>query len=429
MGIKRAPLAPYRVLDLTDESGVFCTKILASLGADVIRVEPPEGDPTRSIGPFYHDEPDPEKSLHWFTYNLNKRSVTLNIECTTGQELFKRLVKTADFLVECFRPGYLDKLGLGYAILSELNPRLVQTSITPFGSTGPYRQFKGSNLVVSAASGYLYLCGDAERPPVQCATPLAWYHTGLEATTFTMMAHWYRQRTGQGQQIDVSAQESFMSQALPDLLFWKSHGWLTQRSADGRNVAATPAQAATPAHAARPAQAARPAPRSMIKCQDGYVLFSIRPYLAEIREWLASEGMTEDLFEKEWDDVILKKLHPSPEQQHHVDDLVQAFALKHTRDELMWGGEKRGIEVAKVQNVRDVMEDTHLKERGYFVQVEHPEIKDTITYGGSPFKSDEMSWGYQRRAPFIGEHNQEIYIGELGLNKQELAVLKEGGVI
>ena len=114
-------LGPYRVLDLTDESGAFCTKILAALGADVIKIEPPGGDPTRSIGPFYHDDPNPEKSLHWFTYNLNKRSITLNIECVTGQKLFKRLAKTADFVVECFRPGYLSSLGLGYSDLSDIN--------------------------------------------------------------------------------------------------------------------------------------------------------------------------------------------------------------------------------------------------------------------------------------------------------------------
>lgn len=405
------PLKPYRVLDLTDESGVFCTKVLAALGADVIRIEPPEGHPTRSIGPFYHDEPDLEKSLHWFTYNLNKRSITLNIECASGQELFKRLVKTADFVVDCFRPGYLDRLGLGYSALSAINRRVIHTSITPFGSSGPYRQFKASNLVVSAASGYLNVCGNIERPPVQIATPVAWYQTGLEAATFTMVAHWYRQQTGRGQQVDVSAQESFMAPVLPQFMMWKSQGVIPQRSADGTNIPGNPSR------------------RTIFQCQDGYALCLTGNYGREIRDWLASEGMAQELFEKEWDDVFVKKMPPSAEQSQRISDLFQAFALKHTKDELMWGAEKRGVEVAKVQNVPEVMADTHLKERGHFVQIEHPELNDTITYAGSPFKSDEMSWGYWRRAPFIGEHNQQIYVEELGLSQTQLFVLKEGGVI
>ena len=128
-------MGPYRVLDLTDENGLLCGKLFADLGADVIKVERPGGDPARNIGPFYKDVPDPEKSLFWFAYNTGKRSITLNIESSNGQQLLKRLVKSADFLVESFPPGYMDKLGLGYRALSELNPRLIMTSITAFGQT------------------------------------------------------------------------------------------------------------------------------------------------------------------------------------------------------------------------------------------------------------------------------------------------------
>lgn len=126
-------LSPYRVLDLTDEKGFFCGRILGDLGADIIKVEPPSGDSSRRISPFYHDIPDPEKSLYWFAYNANKRGITLNIETTDGKEIFKRLVTTADFIIESFPPGYMDKIGLGYDALSEINPRIILTSITPFG--------------------------------------------------------------------------------------------------------------------------------------------------------------------------------------------------------------------------------------------------------------------------------------------------------
>lgn len=132
----------YRVLDLSDEKGSFCGKILGDLGMDVIKVESPQGSPERRRGPFYQDTPDPEKSLFWFAFNTSKRGITLNIETPDGQEIFKRLARKADFVVESFPPGYLDGLGLGYSTLSEANPWLIVVSITPFGQDGPYRDFR-----------------------------------------------------------------------------------------------------------------------------------------------------------------------------------------------------------------------------------------------------------------------------------------------
>src|SRR3990170_4141548 len=122
-------LRPYRVLDLTDEKGLLCGKILGDLGADVIKIERPGGDVARSVGPFYHDELHPEKSLYWFALNTSKRGITLNIETVDGQEIFKKLVKTADFVIESFQPGYLDKLSLGYSMLEKLNPGIILVSI------------------------------------------------------------------------------------------------------------------------------------------------------------------------------------------------------------------------------------------------------------------------------------------------------------
>ena len=411
----QSALGPYRVLDLTNESGIFCTKVLAALGADVIKIEPPGGDPSRRIGPFYHDDPDPEKSLHWFTYNLNKRSITLNIQSVSGQELFKRLVATADFVVECFRPGYLDGLGLGYSELSSINSRIILTSITPFGSAGPYSQFKGSNLICSAASGFMYLCGDEDRPPVQITTPVADILTGLESAAATMVAHWYRQRSGKGQHVDVSAQESMMSEWLPLPMLWKTRRIIPHRSREGTVIPI--------------AEIARSAP--FFKCKDGDVFCSPTSPRGRhlLREWLASEGMAGDLFDKKWDSFFLERAPVSSEQASYIRELFQAFAIKHTKEELMFQAQERGIEVTIVSSVRDVMEDPHLRQRGYFVKVEHPELNDTIVYTGAPFKSNEMSWEYWRRAPFIGEHNREIYMEELGISQQELAILKEGGVI
>src|SRR4030042_5378186 len=163
--------SPYRVLDLTDEKGLLCGKLLADLGADVMKIERPGGDPARNIGPFYHDIPHPEKSLYWFFYNANKRGITLNIETNDGKEILKRLVKSADFILESFKPGYMDSLGLGYSALSEINPRIIMTSITPFGPDGPYGKFKSADIVNQALSGWMNRCGDDDRAPVQMGIP------------------------------------------------------------------------------------------------------------------------------------------------------------------------------------------------------------------------------------------------------------------
>jgi len=155
--IKRGLLNPYRVLDLTDEKGLLCAKLLGDLGADVIKIERPGGDPARNIGPFYHDEHDPEKSLFWLAFNTNKRGTTLDIEKVEGQTILKRLVKTADLLVESFPPGYMASLGLGYSDLDRLNPRLIMVSITPFGQSGPYKDYKAPDIVAWAMGGQMYL--------------------------------------------------------------------------------------------------------------------------------------------------------------------------------------------------------------------------------------------------------------------------------
>ncbi|HJX35875.1 MAG TPA: CoA transferase, partial [Dehalococcoidales bacterium] len=166
-------MSGYRVLDLTNENGYLCGKILGDMGADVIKIEPPRGDSGRKIGPFYRQVPDMEKSLYWYAYNLNKRGITLDIETEDGRQILSRLIKKADFLIESYPTGYLDKLGLTFAKIHELNPRIVMTSITPFGRTGPYKDYKGSDLVVMAMSGLMYITGDPDTAPLRISFPQA----------------------------------------------------------------------------------------------------------------------------------------------------------------------------------------------------------------------------------------------------------------
>ena len=169
--IEEALLGCYRALDLTDEKGFLCGRLLGDMGVDVIKVEQPGGDPARNIGPFYHNIPHAEKSLNWFVFNANKRGITLNLETADGQDIFKRLVGTTDFVIESFPPGYMDGLGLSYTALSEINPGVIIASITPFGQDGPYKDYKTSDLVSMAMSGLVYNSGDPDRPPVSCTVP------------------------------------------------------------------------------------------------------------------------------------------------------------------------------------------------------------------------------------------------------------------
>ncbi|MFC2010644.1 CaiB/BaiF CoA transferase family protein [Chloroflexota bacterium] len=202
-------LSPYRALDLTDEKGLLCGKILADLGADVIKIERPGGDPARNIGPFYHDEPDPEKSLYWFAYNTSKRGITLDIETTDGKEIFKQLVKSADFIIESFPPGYLDSIGLGYSALEKIKPDIILISITPFGQTGPYKDYKTSDIVAWAMGGEMAPFGDPDRPPIRISHhSQAYLHAGTDAATGALAALYHRWTTGEGQQVDVSVHES-----------------------------------------------------------------------------------------------------------------------------------------------------------------------------------------------------------------------------
>jgi crotonobetainyl-CoA:carnitine CoA-transferase CaiB-like acyl-CoA transferase len=201
-------LEPYRVLDLTDAKGLLCGKILADLGADVIKIERPGGDPARNIGPFYHGIPHPEKSLFWFAYNANKKSITLNIESTDGQELLKKLVAKTNIVLESFTPGYMESLGLSYEKLTSVNRQLIMVSISAFGQTGPYKDYKASDIVLVAMGGSMYLYGDSDRPPVRISFPQAYLHASADAAVASVIALYYQQVIGEGQHVDVSAQES-----------------------------------------------------------------------------------------------------------------------------------------------------------------------------------------------------------------------------
>src|SRR5260370_39953123 len=201
-------LTPYRVLDLTTERGLLCGQMLGDMGADVVKVEPPGGSPARQIGPFYKDQPHPNRSLYWWAYNRNKRSITLDIERDEGRVLLRRLVERADFLIESHNPGYLAERNLGFADLPKINPALIYVSITPFGQDGPKANYAASDLIIMAAGGPLLLAGDADRPPVRLSIPQAYLHPCADAPAPRPTPLPHSTASGLGQHAAVAAQQS-----------------------------------------------------------------------------------------------------------------------------------------------------------------------------------------------------------------------------
>jgi crotonobetainyl-CoA:carnitine CoA-transferase CaiB-like acyl-CoA transferase len=406
------PLSPYKVLDLTDEKGYFCGKVLADLGADVIKVEPPCGDPGRNNGPFYHDIPDKDKSLFFFACNTNKRSITLNIETSDGRDIFKTLAKSVDFVIESYTPGYMDELGLGYSDLKKINPRIIMVSITPFGQDGPYRDWKASDIVTMAIGGLSCITGSPDKPPVRVSIDQAHFVAGAQGAMGAMIAHYYRQTTGNGQRVDVSMQESVVLSALLVPQLWDLQKFIMPRegaflSRSGKRV------------------------RHLWPCRDGHVAWRVfggglGAKTRALVEWMDSEGQAGELMDVDWQQMDY--LTVSHDKFYHWQELFGEFFKKHTKAELCKEALARGIVLIPASTPKDLLEDPQLKAREYWVEIDHPELDDTITYPGALYKSSEFEWEF-RRAPLVGEYNIEIYEKELGFSKENLALLKQEGII
>lgn len=413
------PLAPYRVLDLTQGGCMLCGKMLGDLGADVVKVEPPTGDPSRRIGPFYKDIEDPEKSLFFFAYNSNKRGITLDIGTEAGRDLFKALAGKADFIVESFPAGHMVELGLGYGELSRLNPRVIVTAITYFGQTGPKAHYTGSDLIAWAAGGPLYVAGDPDRAPNWVGFPQASLFGGGEAAVASLTAHWHREATGEGQYIDLSIQAVLATIGQNVLPPWDTSQRIVKRSGF-----------------AHPTQTG--VKRKLgFQCKDGYVTmvlmgggdaFLVNSSKAIVR-WMVEEGCASEwLRDFDWaNEYDTSRL--TQETVDQVEEPVARFIMTKTQDELWQQSRKRGIALVPVSTVKGLAENPHLEAREAWEQVPHPELNDTLTYCGPFVKMSRTPLRTRRRAPLIGEHNHEIYVGELGFSPGQLAQWKQAGVI
>jgi crotonobetainyl-CoA:carnitine CoA-transferase CaiB-like acyl-CoA transferase len=411
-------LAPFRVLDLTDELGFLCGKILGDLGADVIKVERPGGDPARSLGPFYGNKPDPEKSLYWFGFNNNKRGITLNLESSEGQELFRRLVAGADFVIETFVPGYLERLGLGYAALSRVNPRLIETSITPFGQTGPYSKFKASDIEIMAMSGCMSLTGAPDRSPLRVTFPQSYLWTASYAAVGALTAHFHSQKTGEGQLVDVSGQACLLWAFSHAHVFWDLNRQLEKRAGSfmtGRSI--TGAQM-----------------RVFWPCKDGYLNFIIyggdagRRTNQALVDWMHSKGQAPDfLKQKDWTTFNIAEV--TQEEIDKMEAPIARFFQGVTKKEFFETVIERQMLGYPVASVEEIFADPQHQARNFWQEIYHPELGSSLTYPGPFARFTAGACGVWRRAPLIGEHNREVYCGELGLSAAEFEKLKPEGVI
>jgi benzylsuccinate CoA-transferase BbsE subunit len=408
-------LRPYRALDLTDQKGFLCARALSDLGCDVIKIEKPGGDKARGIGPFYNDIYHPEKSLYWFAFNANKRGITLDIETADGREIFKELVKTADFVIESFPVGYLDGLGLGYEELSRINDRIILSSITPFGDEGPYKDYKASDLVGMAMGGMLYICGDADRPPVGPSFPTAYLIAAAEAAVGTLLALQYRWATDKGTRVVASLQDEVL------LTSWDaSINWIASKRVSARSGQICKRPNVTY--------------RMAWPCQDGYVTFFYfggktgAPGNRAIVEWMESEGIDcRFAREQDWDNFDWDNL--TQEEVDRLEEPLAPFFMRHTKAELYEGAVRRDIILYPMATARDTCESPQLEARNFWQQIEHPELGTAITYPGAFVKASGSACKIYRRAPLIGEHNQEIYEKELGYSRDKMVSLKQAGVI
>ncbi len=412
-------LNPYRVLDLTDEKGFLCGKILAELGANVIKIEKPGGDVGRNIGPFFHDIPHPEKSLFWFAHNTDKRGITLNIETADGQEIFKKLVKTADVVVESFAPGYLDSISLGYQHCSEINPGLIMTSITPYGQDGPYKDFKAYDLQIQAMGGTLYICGFPGEPPISWGGQQAYAQGGLQAAAGTMMALYHREMAGEGQHVDVSMREAMivLTTTASPVPNWIEAQTIKQRR--GSRLL-NPSSAIVS--------------RAFYQCNDGNVAYVLHMGVLgfstnSLVDWMNEEGMGGNIREEAKDFTKFGLTDVKQEQISRWEQIIAKFFLTKTKKELLEGALKRRIMLYPVSNMADILANPQLMSRDYFVELAHPELGSSITYPGAFFKASETPCRLRHRAPLIGEHNKEIYIEELGFSEEQLVSLKESNII
>jgi len=390
-------------------SAPYCAGLLANLGAEVIKVEKPKmGDDSRRCGPFPNDIPHPERSGLFLCLNTNKLGITLNVQSPRGYEIMLELIKEADMLVENNPPRLMAQLKLDYDTLKEVNPRLIVASITPFGQTGPYREFKTEAINISGMGGLSLTVGESGRTPLTAPLSLGHYQAGGMAATATIIALIARDKTGRGQHIDVSELDTWAAAVTGQLVSaYVFKGMKKTRSGYRTSGSVYPTE--------------------ILPVKDGYVwLIAIQGFQwkrfleimgdGKIPDWYANDPRFQDRREM--------AIHWADELDSHIVPWLK----KLTKEEFFTIARENHLPFTPVQNIADVLNDPHFKERPFFIDVEHPET-GVLRYPGPPFRLSKTPWKIRNPAPLLGQHNEEIFCDRLRFTKKELERFQLDGVV
>ena len=394
-------LSHYRVLDLTDERGLIAGMILADLGADVIAIEPPEGNRARRLGPFASNSEDLDHSLTWWSYARNKRSMTADLNTEVGRDRLRQLAATADVLIESEGPGVLAALGLGYDQLSEANPALVYVSISGFGHDGPKSSYLDSDLAVVASSGQMAIIGDSDRAPLRIGLPQSTLHAGSEAAQAALIALRERKHSGQGQHVDVSAQASTM-QATQSLVLAAAIGDIdTVRFTGGVNLSGLPIPL-------------------VWRAKDGFVsvtfLFggAIGPFSRRLMEWIYEEGGCDEATrDKDWLNytTLLVSGEEPPEEYARVLKVVGTFVASKNKAELLEQAMERRLLIVPMSAIADLHDSPQFEDRSYWHDVPSSEVSEankTIRFPGAFARMSATPLDLGPSAPAVGQHDAEF---------------------
>ena len=387
------------MLDLGEDiAGSFCGRLLADYGADVLKVEPPAGAALRRMGPFFGDDPHPEKSLFYLLLNLNKKGATLNLETVTGRNILKRLVPHIDVVIESYRPGYLAGLGVGYDDLQAENPSLIMTSITPFGQTGPYSQYQGEEVVNYAMGLIMSISGVQGKEPLKHGGFQAQYEGGLNGAASTSMALFMQGNTGEGQHIDVSVTECVASTAMAaQTIYPFMGGTLPRRRPSGSNFG-------------------HPMP-----CKDGWIIVQ------------TGGGATWDTIADFFGDPqLLEPKFADPAQRLRNSEELDEVVLDSIKDRGKWDLFTKAAEArilfGLVQTPSELADCPQLESRNFYREVDHPVI-GKVKVPAALFNLSLTPYQYIRPAPTLGQHNSEIYVDGLEYSREDFVRLRQLDVI
>jgi crotonobetainyl-CoA:carnitine CoA-transferase CaiB-like acyl-CoA transferase len=384
-------------------SAPFCAKILADLGAEVIKIEDPRcGDSSRRAAPFLHDIPGLENSGLFQYLNMNKLGITLNPVAAIGAEIFSVLLKSADVFVENNPPKQMKQLGLTYRFVKEINPRIVMTSITPFGQTGPYKDFQSCELVSAHIGGVDYISmreGDISKEPIKLPAHLFNFQAGLSAAVATLSSIFRQSNTGLGEQLDVSEQESVIQNLNSSIARYAYGGQIMART-----------------------DAAGHAPFHILPCKDGFICAAF----VEEAEW---RRFVEVMGHPEWaDNELFKDFASRAKYWDALKPLMVEWTMQYTEEEIYRRSQEKAVPLGAVRTAHQVLEDKQMAARQFFVDIES-ENTGKLTFPGVPYRFSEIQKEAPSPAPLLGQHNEDIYCGRLGYTKRDLNRLKEAGVI